>query len=261
MTDKLTIPAGAFFWTYESAKSALGRALPSGVPQSTIHAVASGSAELVSCIVLTPAEVIKQNAQVLRQSGTRHDSSLRALRMLNRAEGGLPRRLWSGYTALAARNLPFTALQFPLFELFRGDLWDRRRGHGDASGGGSRGASYSSGDRTPTLIEVGTVNGAAAAASGSLAAWITTPMDVVKTRMMLGADKTQSGSTSRPQKKNTGAFSVAKTIVGERGIRGLFRGAALRVSWTAIGSGVYLGSYEVAKTWLRQGKSSDGDRL
>jgi hypothetical protein len=60
----------------------------------------------------------------------------------------------------------------------------------------------------------------------------------------------------RPKK---GAWMVSKEVYQERGVRGFFRGAALRSGWTMIGSGLYLGSYEMAKVWLRRGKPDAED--
>lgn len=259
---KRTPAAGVFFTTYEWAKTVNGTALSSviGAPvaPALVHALSSGTAELASCVVLTPAEVIKQNAQMIRKSageagkiGKRLSStstSLQALRMLTHAEGGAVRRLLSGYTALAARNLPFTAIQFPLFESLRVQIrkW------------------WSSGEGTSKgnpLVVVGAVNGLSAGTSGSIAAIITTPTDVVKTRMMLGADtdkKMAKENGAGHQSRRPGALRLAQIIYQEHGVRGLFRGGAFRAGWTFIGSGLYLGTYEVAKAWLR-GDNGEGD--
>jgi len=259
-------PAGVFFLTYESAKSALGTALPPAVPQAAVHALASGAAELASCSILTPAEVIKQNAQVLRDfspAGSRQSSSLRALHMVWHSEGGPSRRLWAGYKALAARNLPFTGLQFPMFEFLRGCLGygpeqaiEARLTNGDYDGWAARLDDATSGRH---LTSVGAVNAAAAAASGATAALITTPLDVVKTRIMLASGSApEGGAVPRAQAQNLTGLVVARTVYREAGIRGLFRGAALRIIWTALGSGIYLGSYEMAKVWLKGGRAADG---
>ncbi|KAK0741952.1 putative mitochondrial carrier protein [Apiosordaria backusii] len=261
-----TLPAAAiFFMSYESAKSTLKSSLPNAVPQPVIHALASAGAELASCTVLTPAEVIKQNAQVLQRSGPskNRSSSLEALQMVWRSEGGAARRLWTGYTALVARNLPFTALQFPMFEVFRGYLWDWRRAHteppqswpnhGDSDNAQNRIQSketQQNGLRS-ALVETGVVTGASAAVSGGLAALMTTPLDVIKTRIMLAA-----GSSSTRE----GAKEIASRIFREEGVRGVFRGAVLRGTWTALGSGLYLGSYEMAKMWLK-GASAENNSL
>ncbi|KAK3192208.1 hypothetical protein K4F52_001838 [Lecanicillium sp. MT-2017a] len=232
-----TLPAaGVFFSTYEASKTTLSKALP--LPDPIIHSAASSVAEAASCLILAPAEVIKQHAQMLRAADSKKTSnssstltspqkqstSLHALRSLY-TSGSASSRLFSGYTALVARNLPFTALQFPLFEHARSWLWATR----DAKG------------RRRGIAETGMVAGGSAASAGALAAFITTPSDVVKTRMMLAPGEGSS-------------WEVAKRVCREKGVRGLFRGGAFRSAWTAVGSGLYLGTYDAAKLWLTRRK-------
>lgn len=106
-----TLPAsGAFFSTYEGVKSTLYKHNPrlgssSGIlPTPVIHALASGTAELVSCAILTPAEVIKQNAQMVQNKPgePRINATLQTLQRFR----SNPLALWRGYAALAGRNLP-----------------------------------------------------------------------------------------------------------------------------------------------------------
>ncbi|PKS08566.1 hypothetical protein jhhlp_004952 [Lomentospora prolificans] len=249
-----TLPAaGVFFTVYESGKSVLENILPRYIPEAARHSLASGVAELSSCLILTPAEVIKQNAQMINQSskssGPTTSTSLQAFRMLRSSSEGATRRLWSGYTALVARNLPFTVLQFPIFEKLRSGI-TRRRSSGRTT------------DRDKSLLEVGLVNSISAATAGSIAATATTPSDVVKTRMMvLSGEEHKSNPRNAPEKAKPGSvkrlsgFEVAKQVYRNHGIRGLFRGGLLRASWSALGSGLYLGTYETAKVWLT-GRSS-----
>lgn len=192
---------------------------------------------------------------------------------------GAAHRMLTGYSALVARNLPFTAMQFPIFEAVRTFLWDRRdRKSSDSTvkdgsggvGGGER--KIEKGALTRGLLETGQVNGISAAVSGAIAAVVTTPMDVVKTRMMLSAGEerqreaeiaTKDKSAAQGQKgavSNPHAMSGAQTarlVYKETGIQGLFRGGLLRAGWTAIGSGLYLGTYEVAKVWLKGTTAAD----
>ncbi|EPE10547.1 mitochondrial carrier protein [Ophiostoma piceae UAMH 11346] len=263
-----TLPAsGVFFTTYESAKTVVGKALPAitggSAPSAVVHSLSSGIAELTACVILTPAEVIKQNAQMIQANSSQADSktvkaikpstssSLQALRMLLNAEGGVVRRLLSGYTALAARNLPFTALQFPMFESLRVRLRARW----------SKGGVDS--DLHHKLVMTGAVNGLSAGTSGAIAAVVTTPTDVIKTRMMLAAgdqhNQDSKDSKGKNQNKKNGAVQLTKHIYKEHGIRGLFRGGLLRAGWTFVGSGLYLGTYEMAKVWLRGGREGDDD--
>jgi hypothetical protein len=173
-------------------------------------------------------------------------------------------------------------MQFPMFEYFRGKLWDWRAEKGSgtrepARTGRSRDgeelqekiqASESRSRSTGSiLLETGVVNGLSAGLSGAIAAVITTPSDVVKTRMMLvqGKDtsdtgRTASGKLSSSEKRSArGGLAVARQVLQERGVKGLFRGAALRAVWTFIGSGLYLGTYEVFKVWLRGDKDVGED--
>jgi solute carrier family 25 S-adenosylmethionine transporter 26 len=214
--------------------------------------------------------VIKSNAQMLRASGHVGSTSLEAWRMLRRSEGGALRRLWSGYTALAARNLPFTAMQFPMFEFFRGRLWAwrvRKRGGPETAAATSRDGedlqekvqASEAGRRSTRAIlsETGVVNGLSAGLSGAIAAVITTPSDVVKTRMMIVQKEDKGGPHDRGRR--AGGLEIAKQVLQERGVRGLFRGGTLRAVWTFVGSGLYLGTYEVCKVWLRGDKDVGED--
>ncbi|KAI0396401.1 mitochondrial carrier domain-containing protein [Xylariaceae sp. FL0594] len=301
-----TLPAaGTFFTVYEASKSLLGSQSSRSssllqIPQPLAHSAASAIAECASCLVLTPAEVIKQNAQVLQEqqgvtppnketgrtkggllpSFMRNSTSLQALRQLGGTGAGP--RLLSGYTALVARNLPFTSIQFPIFEFVRARLWARRRTgsgknnpdhhiHGGNNGSSSAVDDFGNGREKRSLLETGVITGASAGLAGSFAAFVTTPMDVVKTRIMLsagrrrGADVESEASggqgvwrSGKGNDRSLGGLAVARQVVSERGVAGLFRGALLRSVWTTVGSGLYLGMYEVAKAWLTRGKG-DGD--
>lgn len=184
-----------------------------------VNCASSSVAELIGCAVATPAEVVKQNAQVLEGNG--RSSSLRALRLIGRE----PRNFWRGYSLLAGRNLPFIALQFPVYEELRTLL----------------GAGRAQGDwwKTSKIAAV------AAGLSGGLAGWVTTPIDVVKTRIMLSA--TGKGGCC-------GANEVLRKILKEDGSRELFRGGGMRLFWTTVGSGMYLAIYEGVVTWFGTGR-------
>ena len=254
----MTIPSsGAFFTTYEALKHALDEFIPPNstlyVPQPAIHSISSAGAELVSCAIITPAEVIKQNAQIVRrnQGSSGFSPTIEVFRNFRRQ----PVKLWRGYTALAARNLPFTALQFPMFEQLKGYMMarqERKKGRGPVDG----------------IFERAGLTGLSAAMAGSVAAWITTPIDVVKTRIMLAAgDETAKARSEAPSqtlqdflKKGLGrksGWQVGRDIMQHDGLRGLFRGGLLRSLWTAMGSGLYLGCYEAGRHYLERSRKNN----
>ena len=112
------------------------------------------------------------------------------------------------------------------------------------------------------LLERGLVTGCAAGLSGSLAALVTTPVDVVKTRIMLAAGRNGGHAKIEDPGKvaSKGGFTIAKEIWREQGIRGLFRGGLLRSAWTMLGSGLYLSVYESGRQYLedRRERKDDG---
>lgn len=262
--------AGIFFATYESMKQSISLAAPAA-PQPPVHAFASAVAEMASCLVLAPAEVIKQNAQMLRkqqqkgvgaESGSRSSSSTSLQAVYEVTKSGASRRLFAGYTALVARNLPFTALQFPMFEHMRDRIWDWRESRNQLSSGVSVKGNRTDASRERGLLETAAISGTSAGTAGAIAAFITTPSDVVKTRMMLSTDTGAGVAATRSQpdpkshrRTRKSSWAVAREVYRNKGIRGLFRGGLLRSVWTMLGSGLYLGTYEVSKLWLTQDKT------
>ncbi|EKG19234.1 Mitochondrial substrate/solute carrier [Macrophomina phaseolina MS6] len=186
-----------------------------------------------------------------------------------------PLALWRGYTALAGRNLPFTALQFPMFERMKEYL----KAYRDRTG-----------TRTGSLAESGMITAISAGSAGSIAAVVTTPIDLIKTRIMLSAvDASKPKSDAAPNtlvdalgntqttkegsvnaiKKVAGksgrqsSIAILREIIAQEGMRGIWRGGALRAVWTMVGSGLYLGVYESGRIWLarRRGEDVNADDL
>lgn len=187
-----------------------------------------------------------------------------------------PLGLWRGYSALAGRNLPFTAMQFPIFEKFKEYITEWRR---QRVGHHRRPADIS-------LTERGLVTASAAGTAGAIAAVITTPIDVVKTRIMLAAatgsenqdvknigkqaaDNLKEGKVADAMGSITGgndsknksqsSWGIGKEIVRDQGWKGLMRGGTLRGGWTMLGSGLYLGVYESGRLYLERGRINDQD--
>ncbi|KAF1944446.1 mitochondrial carrier protein-like protein [Clathrospora elynae] len=274
-----TLPSsGAFFTTYEHTKSLFTSlntttSSPHGVlPIAVVHASASSLAELVSCAILTPAEVIKQNAQMVSSASSSPNATLQTLAKFR----SNPLALWRGYTALAGRNLPFTAMQFPMFERLKLGIREYRDRKGLTTG---------------TIVESGWITALSAGSAGAVAAVITTPIDVVKTRIMLAAVDSPLTSQNQTKLKPDGlvdalgksvesvksagllvnqakrgrksGWQIGKQIYREKGVQGLWRGGALRGVWTFIGAGLYLGAYESGRVYLaaRRGERVDEENL
>ncbi|KAL2265334.1 hypothetical protein VTJ83DRAFT_6434 [Remersonia thermophila] len=266
-------PGAAFFFcTYEATKSALARSrllrgpdhdaaqsprkkpLESG-ELALEHMLAASAGEIAACAIRVPTEVVKQRAQ----AGLHGGSSLSALKHIlshhdpSSHGGGLRgsvkgaaavwRELYRGWGITVMREVPFTILQFPLWEALK--AWGRERKartgrglFGDANAASpsplSPPSSRPSSHPQPALAEVSAPESALyGSLAGAVAAGVTTPLDVLKTRVMLSAQRES-------------AWSVVKAILRENGVRAFFAGIGPRVAWISVGGAIFLGSYQWA---------------
>jgi solute carrier family 25 (mitochondrial S-adenosylmethionine transporter), member 26 len=222
--------AALFFCTYEYSKSFLSaRRQAKQVTEGhngewttpIEHMLAASLGEVAACAVRVPTEVIKQRAQA-----GQHPSSLSAMRAIlsqYRAIGvpGVWMELYRGWSVTIMREVPFTVIQFPLWESMKEY---RRR---------------TSGKDGISALESGLFGSAA----GAIAAGFTTPLDVLKTRMMLAKEKTP-------------IVPLLKQILKDSGPRAFFAGIGPRVLWISIGGAIFLGSYQ----WAYNSLSGD-DKL
>ncbi|EDU40152.1 s-adenosylmethionine mitochondrial carrier protein [Pyrenophora tritici-repentis] len=223
--------AALFFITYDSIKrsfaqpkvaiqyNAEGKLYKEEVRDSgseaVVHMLAASLGEVAACAVRVPTEVIKQRAQA-----SQHPSSLSALtHILNQRHArGLAHvwmELYRGWSITIIREVPFTVIQFPLWEALK-KYRTARTGRSEVTG-----------------LEGGLLGSVA----GAVAAGITTPLDVLKTRMMLAREK-------QPM------FSMLSTIMKESGPRAFFAGLGPRVGWISVGGAIFLGSYQWASNLL-----------
>ncbi|EER38936.1 mitochondrial S-adenosylmethionine transporter [Histoplasma capsulatum var. duboisii H88] len=207
------------------------------------HSLASSLGEISACAVRVPTEVIKQRAQAglfggstlhalkdilsLRHAGTGSVNDTRA-----RGLGLVIRELYRGATITIAREIPFTVLQFTLWETMKDAYASRRNAGADASTVPGSG-----------LIGVGAAPSALfGSLAGAVAAGLTTPLDVVKTRVMLAR---RSGSD------HIRVRDVARRLMKEEGFGAFWRGIGPRVAWIGVGGAVFLGSYQFTSNMLR----------
>ncbi|KAK5872887.1 hypothetical protein PBY51_013545 [Eleginops maclovinus] len=206
--------AAAFFVTYECTKSLLGAGGGLAAPQAApvTHMMAASLGEVVACLIRVPTEVVKQRTQASPSSST-YNMLLATLR-----EEGV-RGLYRGYSSTVLREIPFSLVQFPLWEYLK-TLWSRRQGH--------------------TLYSW--QSAVCGAFAGAVAAFVTTPLDVAKTRIMLA----KAGSTAAGGNIPMVLCDVWRT----RGLPGLFAGGIPRITFISVGGFIFLGAYEKVRSTL-----------
>lgn len=80
--------------------------------------------------------------------------------------------------------------------------------------------------------------------AGSIAAGVTTPVDVAKTRIMLSGDTAATAVA--------GTWRVLKEVHRSGGVSALFSGFTPRVTWIGIGGFVYFEAYEYSKEVIQR---------
>ncbi|XP_069499885.1 mitochondrial S-adenosylmethionine carrier protein [Ambystoma mexicanum] len=205
--------AAAFFVTYEYGKLLLNSGSSSYLSPLT-HMAAASVGEVVACLIRVPSEVVKQRAQVSPLFTT-----YQVLANTLRQEG--IQGLYRGYKSTVFREIPFSVVQFPLWEFLK-DLWSWKQGHVVASW----------------------QSAVCGAFAGACAAVVTTPLDVAKTRIMLA----KTGSSTASGNVLFALHSIWRT----QGMAGLFAGVIPRTTAISVGGFIFLGAYDKASKVLLQ---------
>eukprot|EP00484_Ammonia_sp_Unknown_P028028 CAMPEP_0197047666 /NCGR_PEP_ID=MMETSP1384-20130603/23126_1 /TAXON_ID=29189 /ORGANISM="Ammonia sp." /LENGTH=306 /DNA_ID=CAMNT_0042479637 /DNA_START=243 /DNA_END=1163 /DNA_ORIENTATION=- len=207
--------AALFFVTYESSKPFIHhRVLGSKEAMNNnplTHMMAAATGETAACLIRVPTEVIKQRMQT---GG--YDRLSVALTHTFKSYG--IRGFYAGYLTTVAREIPFSFIQFP--------LWERLK---------ILCCNYFNDGQ-----EIKPYQGALCGSiSGGIAAAVTTPLDVIKTRLMLRVD-----ANNVPYR---GFVDCAKRVYIENGAQTFFKGVVPRVSWIFVGGFFFFGAYEKTK--------------
>lgn len=215
-----SVPGSAIFFTvYESSRTALEAG---GVRRPWSALLSSALGEFIASTVRMPVDFMKQRQQTISQCS-----------FADAARGLLATRsavLMASFRATASRDILHSGLQFSMYEHLKVAV---------ASHGG-----HPSADRLP-IVQAAACGSIAGAASAVL----TTPVDLVRTRINLrcSADPAQHAPGWRAL-----LAEEIREVHHVRGLSGFFTGAGLRGASMGIGGFVFLGAFELAKSQLNK---------
>jgi solute carrier family 25 S-adenosylmethionine transporter 26 len=242
------------------------------------HMLAAMVGEVSACTIRVPTDYLKMKLQT-----NVHPSLSTAFKtaMLT------PRVLYNGFGTTLVREIPFSVIQFPLYEFLKRKFHDKRFVHAQNTLNLSKKDSLEYAKLSPLFSSI------IGAFCGFVAAGFTTPLDVVRTRIMLGTDPYGNHYTNNPistmkrifdegcryekgflmKLGQQGSFAADKKLspeliqqyltdtkthpgleVGDRvkyskgGVKVLFKGVVPRTMWISIGGCVYFGAFEGAKS-------------
>ncbi|KAL6909558.1 hypothetical protein ACP4OV_001839 [Aristida adscensionis] len=221
------LPASAIFvGVYEPTKRKLLEALPENLSavahfrlidvgtilQMQMLQTAGAIGGIAASIVRVPTEVVKQRMQT-----GQFKSAPSAVRLIVAKEGF--KGLYAGYGSFLLRDLPFDAIQFCIYEQLRiGYKLLAKRELNDPE------------------------NALIGAFAGAITGAVTTPLDVLKTRLMIQGQGNQY----------SGIVSCAQTILKEEGPKAFLKGLEPRVLWIGIGGSIFFGVLERTKSILEE---------
>jgi solute carrier family 25 iron transporter 28/37 len=206
------IPSHAVhFGVYELVKHKLiGSAQAGHYPLYT--AIAGAAATCAHDAVVTPLDVVKQRLQM---ENSPYSGVLQCVKSIIRREGWST--FYASYPTTVIMNIPFMMVHFVVYESMKQFI------------------SHDS--KQSTLKEQIIAGGTAGAAAG----FISTPFDVVKTRIQ-----------TQQEAKKLGAIEIVKQIYREERFKGFLRGGRARVLYFLPSSAICFTTYETVKRLLKQ---------
>ena len=258
------------------------------------NAVGGAVASLVTQFFTVPVDVVSQRLMIMESSGGSKEGSggkgaasststtsrpprppppparsgLAMARSIVRAEG--VSGLYRGFGASVATFVPSSAVWWSAYGFWQRLIWQNLDGSGSGGGGATTTSaltSTSSSSSSPPPLsppsplyhssgEILAVQTASALAAGCTSAVLTTPLDVVKTRLQVSGSATgssgggASGATSSSAAATTkapSAAAVVRQLLREDGFSGLFRGRGPRTASVALWGTCMVNAYEALK--------------
>lgn len=235
-------PSVAFYYgVFNSCKGRIAKVLPSNCRPLAIAGAAIIGNTLAS-VLRVPYEVFKQRLQV----GT-HQTLWEAMAYSAQHEGGLLGLFGGGkLVAQIARDVPYaviTAVSYELLQAVMNMAIQLKKDKDNDSGihiQSTTDSSSAAGSHRRRLYQ----DAACGAAAGGFSTFITTPLDVVKTRLMSGRDAAKYDSVG----------AAVRHIFKEEGREAFFRGTSSRLLHKVPANGLFFICYEFFRNLLGVGE-------
>ncbi|XP_026173505.1 mitochondrial glutathione transporter SLC25A40 [Mastacembelus armatus] len=218
----MAVPATVIYFTcYDQLCAALRVRMGDHAQEAPLFAGAI--ARVGSATVISPLELIRTKLQSQKQS---YRELTNCIRSAVDNEGW--RSMWRGLGPTLLRDVPFSAMYWYNYE--KGKSWLCEQ--------------YAT---TKPTFAITFISGAV---SGSIAAIVTLPFDVVKTRRQVELGELQAKNLSHQVSSST--LSVMSRIVTQDGIGGLFSGFLPRLIKVAPACAIMISTYEFGKAFFRK---------
>jgi solute carrier family 25 protein 39/40 len=188
-----------------------------------IPLVVGAIARAIAVTIVSPLEMIRTKMQ---SESLSYGHIGRALKSTVKNDGYLA--LWRGLGPTILRDIPFSALYWTGYESLKKFFINYYQ-------------------KEHTTFTISFVSGAL---SGSFAAIVTLPFDVVKTRRQITLGQIKSPSNIASTVTNKSTVAIMKEIVNSQGYRGLFSGLTPRIAKIAPACATMIASYDYLKQFF-----------
>uniref|UniRef100_A0A8C1VEW2 Mitochondrial glutathione transporter SLC25A39 n=1 Tax=Cyprinus carpio TaxID=7962 RepID=A0A8C1VEW2_CYPCA len=207
----MAVPATVIYFTcYDQLRDFLRYSM--GYQGDHIPLIAGGLARLGAVSVISPLELVRTKMQSRKLP---YSELMVCIRSAVAQDGWLS--LWRGWGPTVLRDVPFSALYWFNYELVKTSF---------------------------------TISFTAGAVSGAIAAILTLPFDVVKTRKQIQLGEMEALGVSAKNPSST--WNMMRNIWIDMGYRGLFAGFLPRVIKVAPACAVMISTYEFGKTFFQE---------
>ena len=231
------IPGGAVFFAIKDATKSIMKA--NGLPKWAATCAAVGVANFPYWLIRNPSEVVKTRQQAGLDGYVSNDKDGKAVNLIDAFRmalddkktggggtggGGGIKELYSGYWENIIYAYPADVLKFLCYEYLSG---------GKKNIAPLKGAAYG-------------------AVSTAIAQFFTTPLDVVRNRVMMASTKDKKrnyneNTNSNASKDSTDIVQSLVKLGEDEGLGGLFAGATPRVGKAFISGAIQFATYEETK--------------
>ncbi|KAJ1734922.1 Carrier protein, mitochondrial [Coemansia biformis] len=224
-----------YFVGYDYLRQWMGRQMRSRssvAPYEKYASLVAGcTARTFAATAISPLELVRTRVQ----ASPAHNVRSVLADISHEIRGGGVRILWRGLVPTLWRDVPFSAIYWFGYERWREDVYEPLFAQQLAAGAEA--------DMVSRLA----VAFCSGASSGAVAAAVTMPFDVAKTRRQI--EHYTSSKHQQPPRQSSLAHVVRQIMVAE-GPRGLFAGLAPRLMKVVPSCAIMISSYELGKLML-----------
>jgi len=167
-----------------------------------------------SSVVLVPGELIKQRIQMGQVSSVSNGIST-----IWKNEGFFG--FFTGYSGVCLRDIPYTMIELGLYDNLKSFYYKLKNNN------------LKEGEKAMPLSQAEDI--LAAAVTGGIAGFLTGPLDMIKTKLMVNSDL------------YSGFVDCLSKSVTDNGLPSLFQGSGARVAWLVPFTALYLPLYDYFK--------------